>query len=115
MYDDVADDVKKKGYVAISHVWGNQIPHPANTLGITGVNWDIPLSNPDKISRLVDAMMEYDMEYCWFDVLCIPQGKENQWQVDRNSVYGRLLQWSQYNTGTATIRNISCTLYTVLL
>lgn len=78
MYKDVVDDVKNKGYVAISHVWGKQTPYPANTFGITGVDWDIPLSDPDKISRLASAMMEYDMEYCWFDVLCMPQNKQDE-------------------------------------
>jgi hypothetical protein len=82
MYKDVADDVKEKGYAAISHVWGNQILYPASMFGIVGVDWDIPLSNPDKISRLADAMMEYGKKYCWFDVLCMPQGEENQKYVN---------------------------------
>ena len=82
MYDDVVDDVKEKGYVAISHVWGKQNPYPADTFGITGVDWDIPLSNSGKISRLANAMMQHGKEYCWFDVLCMPQGEHNQWQVD---------------------------------
>lgn len=79
MYVDVADDVKKKGYVAVSHVWGNQQLYSADKLGInSGVDWMIPLSNTNKISRLVKVMNHFKMEYCWFDVLCMPQDKQDE-------------------------------------
>ncbi len=79
MYVDVADDIKEKGYVAISHVWGEQKMYSADELGINGgVDWKIPLSDSKKIRRLVDAMNYYGMEYCWFDVLCMPQDKQNE-------------------------------------
>ncbi|KAF9341884.1 hypothetical protein BGZ91_011952 [Linnemannia elongata] len=81
MYENVADDVTNKGYVAISHVWGDQQMYSADELGInSGVNWEIPLSNPNKIRRLVDAMNYYEKEYCWFDVLCMPQ--DNQGEIN---------------------------------
>ncbi|KFH61781.1 hypothetical protein MVEG_12364 [Podila verticillata NRRL 6337] len=79
MYKDVADDVKEKGYVAISHVWGSQKMYSADELGInSGVDWKVPLSNTNKISRLVDAMSYYEKEYCWWDVVCMPQDKQNE-------------------------------------
>ena len=79
MYVDIADDVKKKGYVAISHVWGNQQMYSADELGINGVEWGIPLSDAHKISRLVDAMNQFEKEeYCWFDVLCMPQNRQDE-------------------------------------
>ncbi|KFH61790.1 hypothetical protein MVEG_12373 [Podila verticillata NRRL 6337] len=79
MYVDVADDVKEKGYVAISHVWGKQQMYSADEVGILGgVNWRIPLSNTNKISRLISAMKYREMEYCWFDVLCMPQDKQDE-------------------------------------
>jgi hypothetical protein len=77
-YRDVADDVAKKGYAAVSHVWGDQQTYSATELGILGgVDWKIPLSDPNKIHRLVDAMTHYEMEYAWFDVLCMPQDKQD--------------------------------------
>src|SRR5688572_7866042 len=79
IYKDNADDIKKKGYVAISHVWGNQKMFTADELGVkSGVDWKIPLSNSNKMSRLKNAMMEYEKEYCWFDVLCMPQDKQDE-------------------------------------
>lgn len=78
MYEDVIDDVKRGGYACVSHVWGDQQLYPATELGIKGVDWEIPLSNPSKISRLVDAMKEYEMKYCWFDILCMPQDKQGE-------------------------------------
>lgn len=78
-YKDVANDVKEKGYVAISHVWGNQRPYTADELGIeNGVDWKIPLSDPNKIRRLICAMLKYEMEYCWWDILCMPQDKQDE-------------------------------------
>jgi hypothetical protein len=79
MYENVVDDIANKGYVAISHVWGDQQMYTADELGINnGVDWEIPLSNPNKIRRLVDAMNYYEKEYCWFDVLCMPQDRQDE-------------------------------------
>lgn len=79
MYVDVADNVTSKGYAAVSHVWGNQKLYSADELGIDGgVSWEIPLSNPNKICRLVNAMNHHKMEYCWWDILCMPQDKQNE-------------------------------------
>lgn len=77
-YKDVVDDGKGKGYVAISHVWGDQKLYTADGLGISGVNWEIPLSDTNKISRLVNAMKHCGMEYCWWDILCVPQDKQDE-------------------------------------
>lgn len=83
MYKDVADDVKEKGYAAVSHVWGDQRMYLANKLGInSGVDWEIPLSDANKIQRIIEAMKHNKMEYCWFDVLCMPQGEDRQWEVN---------------------------------
>jgi hypothetical protein len=72
MYEDVANDVKGKGYVAISHVWGNRKMFTADELSInSGVAWKVPLSSLGKIIRL-RVMMTYFKKYCWFDVLCMP-------------------------------------------
>lgn len=78
MYEDVAVDVREKGYVAISHVWGDQQMYSADELGINGIEWEIPLSDANKISRLVAAMNQYEKEYCWFDVLCMPQNRQDE-------------------------------------
>ena len=81
--DDVADDVNEKGYVAVSHVWGDQKKYTADELGIKhGVDWEIPLSDPDKIRLVRDVVIDYEKEYCWFDVLCMPQGEDRQWEVN---------------------------------
>jgi hypothetical protein len=59
-YKNVVDDVKEKGYVAISHVWGEQTLYSADKFGInSGVNWIIPLSNTNKISKLVKIMNHF--------------------------------------------------------
>ena len=71
MYEDVR-------YVAVSHVWGEQQMYTATELGINGgVDWEIPLSDPNKIRRLVDAMNHFGYEYCWFDILCMPQDRQD--------------------------------------
>ena len=78
MYED-ADGVDEKGYAAVSHVWGDQQMYSVDELGINGgVEWKVPLSDPNKIHRLVDAMNHHGMEYCWWDVLCMPQGKQDE-------------------------------------
>jgi hypothetical protein len=90
LYKDVADDVGKKGYVAISHVWGNSkdwIWCTAEQMGITGVDWKIPLSDTDKMTRIKSGMEEFGKEYCWFDVLCMPQGEDRQWEVNLEIPY----------------------------
>lgn len=66
MMYDVADDVKRDGYARVSH--NGVINNCATELRIKGVDWEILLSNPNKISKLADAMKEYDMIYCWFDI-----------------------------------------------
>lgn len=83
IYGDVVDDIKEKGYAAVSHVWGNQKIYFATELGIIGgVDWEVPLSDPNKISKVVDAMNQFEMEYCWFDVLCMPQDKCRESEVN---------------------------------
>jgi hypothetical protein len=78
MYDDVVHDVEKKGYVCISHVWGDQQLYPASELDVLGVDWMIPLSCPKKLQRVVKAMSYFGKEYCWWDVLCMPQDKQDE-------------------------------------
>ena len=78
LYDDI-HDVKDKGYVIVSHVWGNQHMYNANALGIVdGVDWKIPLSSFGKISRLKNVMACFRKRYCWWDILCMPQDKQDQ-------------------------------------
>jgi hypothetical protein len=79
MYKDVASDVINKKYAAVSHVWGKQYPYSAEELGIKGgVTWKIPLSGCGKMVRLRVAMTYYKMEYCWWDILCMPQDKQDE-------------------------------------
>lgn len=78
MYNDVADDVEKYGYVAISHVWGNQNMYNPEALGITGVDWNVPLSSFGKFLRLKNAMICFRKKYCWWDILCMPQDKQDE-------------------------------------
>lgn len=79
MYEDIADDVQQNGYVAISHVWGDQKKYVPKGVGVTGgVTWTIPLSDPEKIARVKDAMSRYEKKYCWFDVLCMPQNRQDE-------------------------------------
>ncbi len=79
LYEDVADDVRDKGYVAVSHVWGDQKKYKPKELGIVGgVDWEVPLSDTTKMLRMKEAMLDLDEEYCWFDVLCMPQDKQEE-------------------------------------
>jgi hypothetical protein len=79
LHESLGTDVLKKGYVAVTHVWGNQIKYKPEDLGIKGgVNWDVPLSNPDKMDRLINAMKHYKMKYVWFDVICMPQDEPDE-------------------------------------
>lgn len=84
MQHDLPKSVYKDGYVAISHVWGEQTTYSADKLGInSGVEWEVPLSNTRKIDMLRKAMKKFEMEWCWFDVLCMPQGEKNQEWVNK--------------------------------
>jgi hypothetical protein len=79
MYEDVADDVKEKGYVAVSHVWGTLNMYAANELEIEdGVDWWIPLSDHGKITKVKNAMKYLGKEYCWFDALCMNQDRQHE-------------------------------------
>lgn len=78
-YEDIHNCVNRYGYVCISHVWGDQKKYKPEELGIkSGVNWEVPLSDPDKISRIRKAMIKYRKKYCWFDVLCMPQDNQEE-------------------------------------
>jgi hypothetical protein len=78
LYED-AVDVEKERYVAISHVWGSQRKYVPKGVGVTrGVTWTVPLSDPDKMRRVKEAMSQYKKRYCWFDVLCLPQDKQEE-------------------------------------
>ncbi len=79
MYDDVKSDVEKNGYVAISHVWGKQKKYWPILLGIRGgVNWNVPLSRRDKMGQMKKSMKQYGMRYCWWDILCMNQDKQDE-------------------------------------
>lgn len=79
MYDDVKSDVQENGYAAISHVWGKQWKYWPTLLGIRGgVNWNVPLSNYNKVNRVKNAMKEHGKRYCWWDVLCMNQDKQSE-------------------------------------
>lgn len=82
MYKNIRDDAEKEGYVAVSHVWGDQKMYLASQFGITGVDWEIPLSDPNKVSRFINAMKNHKMKYCWWDIFCMPQGEDRQWEVN---------------------------------
>jgi hypothetical protein len=78
LYDDVVDDIREKGYAAVSHVWGDQEMYSVAEFKISGADWEIPLSDPNKIPFVVNAMKFYGKEYCWFDILCMPQDKQEE-------------------------------------
>jgi hypothetical protein len=79
LYDDIQNDVEEKGYVAVSHVWGNQGMYNADTLGIVdGVDWNVPLSSLGKMLRLKNAMACFGKRYCWWDVLCMNQDRQDE-------------------------------------
>jgi hypothetical protein len=79
LYENIANIVEKKGYACVSHVWGNQRKeYTAEEIGVTGIDWMIPLSTLDKISMIKDAMAKHEMEYCWFDVLCMNQDRQEE-------------------------------------
>lgn len=85
--DDFPESVKD-GYAAVSHVWGEQTLYSPEDIGIkAGIDWKIPLSNTNKMDMLKSAMKKFKMEWCWFDVLCMPQGTENQHLVNKEIPY----------------------------
>jgi hypothetical protein len=84
IYHDFPKSVYKDGYVAVSHVWGKQTLYSPKNLGINnGVDWEVPLSSIDKMDMLKSAMRKFNMEWCWWDVLCMPQGDKNQEEVNK--------------------------------
>lgn len=88
IHHEFPKSVIKHGYVAVSHVWGEQEWHNPENLGIKkGINWNIPLSNTNKMDMLKKAMKKFKMEWCWWDVLCMPQGEHNQHLVNKEIPY----------------------------
>jgi hypothetical protein len=84
IHHDFPKSVLDKGYVAVSHVWGEQKWHNPESLGIKkGVNWQVPLSDTNKMDMLKKAMKKFGMEWCWFDVLCMPQDKQGREQINK--------------------------------
>ncbi len=81
---DFPESVSENGYAAVSHVWGEQVAHTPESLGIMGgIDWEIPLSDIRKMDMLIKAMKKFKMEWCWFDVLCMPQGKHDQDEINK--------------------------------
>lgn len=79
LYKNVADDVKERGYMCISHVWGDRQMYTANILDILGgVTWLIPLSDPDKFGRMIGAVKYLGGKYMWLDVVCMPQDRQHE-------------------------------------
>lgn len=79
MYKDVENIIKDKGYVAISHVWGDQTLYDPEELEIKGgVSWKVPMSDPKKMYRIKKAMKYFKKKYCWLDVVCMPQDKQDE-------------------------------------
>jgi hypothetical protein len=79
MYEDVIDDVKENGYIAISHVWGDQTLYDPEELGIKGgVSWKVPFSDPKKMHKIKVGMESFKPIYCWLDVVCMPQDKQDE-------------------------------------
>jgi hypothetical protein len=72
MCDDVA---YIKSYATMSHIWDNQQMYSVDELDILGIGWKVPLSDPNKVCRLVDTMNHHGMEYCWWDILSMNQDK----------------------------------------
>ncbi|KAF9429237.1 hypothetical protein BGZ76_001625 [Entomortierella beljakovae] len=65
----------RKGYIAISHTWGDWKPYTAEQLNIKGgIHWEVGMTDPKKLERIVAAVKEMKKKYCWVDTLCIPQG-----------------------------------------
>lgn len=88
IHDDFPESVFEDGYAAVSHVWGEQTLYSPEDIGIeAGIDWEIPLSNTNKMDMLKSAMKKFKMEWCWFDVLCMPQGTENQHLVNKEIPY----------------------------
>jgi hypothetical protein len=77
-----SDDLEGRGYVCVSSVWDNPEVYEAGEFGIKGgVNWGVFLSDPRKVSRVVNAMKYYKKRYCWWDVICISQ--DDQYEKHR--------------------------------
>lgn len=88
IHHDFPKSVLKDGYVAVSHVWGEQTFHNPENLGIKrGVNWRVPLSDTKKMDMLTLGMKKFKMEWCWWDVLCMPQGENNQHLINKEIPY----------------------------
>jgi len=88
IHDDFPKSVFEDGYAAVSHVWGEQTLYSPEDIGIkAGIDWKVPLSNTNKMDMLKSAMKKFKMEWCWFDVLCMPQGPENQHLVNKEIPY----------------------------
>jgi hypothetical protein len=79
IHHDFPKSVFESGYAAVSHVWGEQTLHNPDDLDVkNGVNWKVPLSDTRKMDMLKNAMKKFKMEWCWWDVLCMPQDKQDE-------------------------------------
>lgn len=78
MYEDIRDELEDEGYVCISHVWGMQKDYTPESLKISGIDWNIPLSSPEKLVHIKKAVQDHKMIYCWLDLVCLPQGNDRE-------------------------------------
>jgi len=63
IHDDFPESVFEDGYAAVSHVWGEQTLYSPEDIGIeAGIDWEIPLSNTNKMDMLKSAMKKFKME-----------------------------------------------------
>ncbi|KAJ1547619.1 hypothetical protein HK096_001943 [Nowakowskiella sp. JEL0078] len=65
-----------KTYAIVSHVWG-AIADIHLELG--GVNWMVPIGNPNKLGWVVRSMKKQpELKYVWMDVICIDQSSAEE-------------------------------------
>ncbi|KAJ1551065.1 hypothetical protein HK096_003375 [Nowakowskiella sp. JEL0078] len=61
-------------YSIFSHVWGQINRLKPVDLGVTGIEWTIPLRQPAKLNYLLSLAENWPPRFAWIDVLCMDQG-----------------------------------------
>ncbi|KIO04748.1 hypothetical protein M404DRAFT_59964, partial [Pisolithus tinctorius Marx 270] len=65
-------------YLVVSHVWGKITKEKIQPGRDWGTPWSIPISDPEKLKRILQYCETTKVKWMWMDILCTNQARDNQ-------------------------------------
>lgn len=67
-------------YSVVTHCWGEYILINSNNIGLTGIDWNVPLdkNNLNKLEEILKFAKKCNIEWLWADMLCIDQSNKKE-------------------------------------